>query len=64
MMSSKVLTAFFMLELYTIYMLDRCLLFLSACGRGITVNEFSNAEAYKYLYQAELVKSEFDESKV
>jgi len=41
MMSTKVLTAFLMLELYTGYLLERCLLTWSALGHDMTVNEFS-----------------------
>ena len=40
MMTSKVLTAFVMLEVYTCHLLDRCLLAWSALGRRMTINEF------------------------
>ena len=64
MMSSKELTAFIMLEFYTLYMFERCLLFLSAVCRGLTINEFAHPETYKYLFYAERVQKGFDDCTV
>ena len=50
MMSSKVFTAFVMLEVYTCYLLDRCLLAWFALGRDMTINEYSRPQHYDYLY--------------
>ena len=55
MMSNKVLTAFLMLEVYTGYLLDRFLLTWSALGHNMTINEFSHAQNYRYLFEVELV---------
>lgn len=56
MMSNKVLTAFLILEVYTVYLLDRFLLTWSALGHNMTINEFSHAQNYRYLFEVELVK--------
>jgi len=55
-MSNKVLMAFLMLEVYTGYLLERCLLIWSALGHNMTINEFSHAQNYRYLFEVELVK--------
>lgn len=61
MMGLKVLTAFVMLEVYTAHVLERCLVIFNALGHGMTINEYANAQDYKYLFQAEAVKKGFDE---
>ena len=52
------------LEFYTLDFLQKCLLAISALGRGMTLNEFSHTEQYRYLFEPVSIKKNFDESKV
>ena len=51
-----------MLEIYTAAVLDRCLVAWCALGRGMTLNEFENAQNYRYLYSVEAVRKNFEET--
>ena len=61
MMSSKVLVSFLILEAYAIYILDQCLVAFNALGNGLTINEYTNAKDYKYLFTLDKVKKSFDD---
>ena len=56
MMSTKVFTAFVILEFYTLRLLDRSLLALSAIANRMTINEYRHIQDYSYLTTVERVK--------
>ena len=60
-MSFTTLIVFIALQYYTLHFLEKCLKTVSALSRGMTLNEFSNPELYKYLYSPVSVKKRFDE---
>ena len=61
MMENRVLTTFLMVEFYTLIVLNRALTMLNAAGNGLTLNEYCNAQDYRYLFAADRIKKKFDE---
>lgn len=58
------LAVFLLLQAFTVNVLEQCLLAFSAFGRGMTLNEFTHVETYKYLFAPVSVKKSFDAVKV
>ena len=48
-------------ELQLLTMLERCVTAYNALGNGVTINEYRNAQDYKYLFGADAIRKSFDE---
>ena len=55
-MSNKVLTAFIILDFYTLYNFEWCMMAFTAIFCNMTLNEYMNVQNYTYLYDAHKVK--------
>ena len=61
MMPTKVIVTYIMLELYIVSLIDWLVVAFNAFGNGMTIQEYTHAQDYKYLYEIKRVRKRFDD---